>query len=61
MKPAHKKIVKREFQKWLEDMGYDPEQIPEILKTYIFEAFVGGWGGKARAIKRKKLNGKNQD
>jgi hypothetical protein len=54
MRPGKKKLVKREFKQWITDMGYESALGSPMMKAYLFEAFVGGWGAKVRAIKRKK-------
>lgn len=54
MKPGRKKGVKDEFEEWVEDMSYGALKGSPSMRAYIFEAFVGGWGAKARQIKRRR-------
>lgn len=56
MRPSKNKRVRREFQEWIRDMGYESLLGSPAMKAYLFEAFVGGWGAKTRAVKRKENN-----
>lgn len=53
MRPAGRKGVQREFDEWIRDMSYEALLGSPAMKAYLFEAFVGGWGSKTRAAKRK--------
>ena len=54
MKPGRKQEVKDEFEEWVKDMSYEALMGSPATKTYLFEAFVGGWGSKTRQVKRKR-------
>ncbi len=53
MRPAGKQAVRREFDEWVRDMAYESLLGSPAMKAYLFEAFVGGWGAKTRAVKKK--------
>lgn len=53
MRPAKGAAAKREFDEWIQDMSYEALLGSPAMKSYLFEAFVGGWGSKTRAVKRK--------
>jgi hypothetical protein len=54
MRPAKKAVVQKEFEGWISDMAYEALLGSRAMKAYLFEAFVGGWGAKARAVKRRE-------
>ena len=54
MRPARNEHVQREFEDWISDMTYESLLGSPAMKAYLFEAFVGGWGAKTRAVKRKE-------
>ena len=54
MRPAKKAVVQKEFEEWAKDMAYEALLGSPAMKAYLFEAFVGGWGAKTRAVKRKE-------
>jgi len=53
MRPAKRAAVQKEFEEWVRDMAYQSLMGSPAMKAYLFEAFVGGWGAKTRAVKRK--------
>lgn len=57
MRPARNKLVQGEFDEWIRDMAYESLLGSPAMKTYLFEAFVGGWGAKTRMVKRKERRG----
>lgn len=54
MRPAKNVVVQKEFEEWIRDLAYEALLASPSMKAYLFEAFVGGWGAKARAVKRKE-------
>ena len=52
MKPAKRKDLQREFEEWISDLAY--EGLTPAMKSYLFEAFVGGWSAKVRRLKQKR-------
>ena len=59
MKPGLREDLQREFPEWVKDMDYESLLASEMLKAWMWEAFVGGWGAKTRAMKRKKKRNEN--
>ena len=43
-----------EFEEWVGDMGYASLVASPMMRQFLFEAFIGGWGAKVRQLKRKK-------
>ena len=42
-----------EFEEWIVDMGYSSLVASPMMRQFLFEAFIGGWGAKVRQLKRK--------
>lgn len=57
MRPAKSQRVSKEFDAWIHDLAYDSLLESPDMKAFLFEAFVGGWGAKTRAIKRREKKG----
>jgi hypothetical protein len=51
--PGSKDRLRKEFKEFVRDMKYESLMGSKAFRAYAFEFFVGGWGAKTRAVKRK--------
>ena len=53
LKPGAKERLRKEFVEFVRDMNYQSLMASSLFRAFAFEFFVGGWGAKTRAVKRK--------
>lgn len=53
LRPGMRSQVAEEFDGWLEDMGYQQHMASPLLRQFMYESFIGGWGAKTREYRKK--------
>lgn len=51
---TRKEDIDREFQVFIEQMGYEHLVQSGLQRSLLLEFFVGGWGAKSADIRKKK-------
>lgn len=52
LRPALRPIILKEFEEWVDDMGYQAHMSSPMLRQFLYESFIGGWGARVRQMKR---------
>lgn len=53
LRPGLRPVILDEFEEWICDMGYQAHTASPMLRQFLYEAFIGGWGARVRQMKRE--------